>query len=143
MLSRWAVLLLWFVAAASLWPLAAQIQVTTANPNSAAQGTINLDVAIGGNGFKYGANSKFVLTGTTNPGGIAVNSTAFVNSSQLTANITVASTANIASFDIQVQNADGRTGKGTGLFSVTNPNSSNNQGCILQPLPSAFSQLNT
>jgi FG-GAP repeat protein len=140
MLSRWAVLSLLFAAAAGSLPLAAQPQVTSANPNSAGQGTINLNVAVGGSGFKKGASSKFFLTGTTDPGGITVNSTVFVNSNQVTANITVASTATIASFDIQVQNADGRTGKGTGLFNVTNPNSGT---CVLQPLPSAFAQVNT
>jgi hypothetical protein len=143
MLSCWTVPWLLAVSAAGLWPLAGQVQVNSANPNSAAQGTINLDVAIGGSGFKKGANSQFFLTGTTNPGGITVNSTAFVNSNQLTANITVDSMASIAIFDIQVRNANGRTGKGTGLFSVTNPSANNNQGCILQPLPSSFTWLNT
>ena len=140
MLSRWAIPSLFFATAAGSVPLAAQPQVNSANPNSAAQGTINLNVAVGGSGFKKGANSKFFLTGTTDPGGITVNSTAFVNSNQVTANITVATTADIASFDIQVQNADGRTGKGTGLFNVTNPNSGT---CVPQPLPSAFTQVNT
>jgi len=143
MLSRWTIPWLLAVSAGSLVPLAAQVQVNSANPNSAAQGTINLDVAVGGSGFKKGAHSQFFLTGTTNPGGITVNSTAFVNANQLTANISVASTANIASFDIQVRNADGRTGKGTGLFSVTDPKANNNQGCILQPLPSPFTLVNT
>src|SRR5947209_3250001 len=102
----WTVLSLLFVAAGSS-QLAAQIQVTSATPNAAAQGTINLNVAVGGNGFKKGANSKFFLSGTTDTGGITVNSTAFANSNQLTANITLASTADIASFDIVVTNADG------------------------------------
>lgn len=38
--------------------------------------------------------------------------------SELTANITVADTAVIANFDIQVANTDGRGGKGTELFAV-------------------------
>src|SRR6266849_3545566 len=80
-------------------PLAAQnVQVNSANPNQAAQGTINLDVDVGGNGFKNGANSQFFISGTTNPGGVTVNSTTFLSSTHLTANITVADTANIASF---------------------------------------------
>ena len=32
----------------------AQIQVTSAVPNNAAQGTVNLDVVVKGNGFKKG-----------------------------------------------------------------------------------------
>jgi uncharacterized delta-60 repeat protein len=96
----------------------AQIQVTSAVPNNAAQGTVNLDVVVKGNGFKKGAKAQWFVTGTTNPGGVTVNSTAFNNSGQVTANITVASDAVTASFDIVVKNSDGRTGKGTELFAV-------------------------
>jgi len=96
-----------------------QVQVTSATPSAAAQGTINLNVTVGGSGFKKGANAKWFVTGTTNPGGVTVNSTAFNNNSQLTANITVAADATIANFDIVVANTDGRIGKGTELFAVT------------------------
>jgi hypothetical protein len=122
-------------------PLAAgNIQVNSAVPNAAAQGTINLDVTVGGNGFKNGANSQFFVTGTTNPGGITVNSTSFVSSTQLTANITVADTANIANFDIVVQNTDGRSGKGTGLFAVL---AKGTPTCTMAPLPGQFSLATT
>jgi hypothetical protein len=97
----------------------AQIQVTSTNPNAAPQGTTNLNVTVTGNGFKRGAKTQWFLTGTTNPGGVTVNSTAFNNSSQLTANITIASGAVISGYDIVVTNADGRTGKGTDKFAVT------------------------
>jgi len=106
-------------------PLHAQtVQVTSANPSSTMQGT-TLDVIVGGNGFKKGAQAQWFLTGTTNPGGVTVNSTAFNSSSQLTANITVSSSANTGSFDVQVKNVNGSTGKGTGLFTVS---SSSGQG---------------
>ena len=98
---------------------AQQIQVTAADPSSTAQGTINLNVKVTGKGFKNGAQAKWFVTGTTDPGGVTVNSTAFVNSGELTANITVADTAVIANFDIAVSNPDGRGGKGTELFAVT------------------------
>src|SRR5260370_10013471 len=117
------------------FPLAQQnVQVNAAVPNSAAQGTNNRDVAIGGSGFKHGAKTQWFVSGTTDPGGITVNSTAFVSSSQLTANITVSSTATISSFDIVVTNTSGSSGKGTGLFSV----SANGPQCNLAPLPSQF-----
>ena len=87
-------------------------------PNSATQGTINLNVTVGGKGFKAGAKAQWFISGTTNPGGVTVNSTAFVNSNTLTANITVSSTAYVGGFDIVVKNTDGRTGKGTELFAV-------------------------
>lgn len=96
----------------------AQISVTSAIPNSATQGAINLDVTVGGKGFKAGAKAQWFISGTTNPGGVTVNSTTFVNPNTLTANITVSSTAYVGGFDIVVQNADGRSGKGTELFAV-------------------------
>jgi hypothetical protein len=99
-------------------PALAQISVTSAAPNSAVQGTTNLNVTVGGKGFKAGARAQWFVSGTNNPGGVTVNSTAFVNSTTLTANITVSSTATIGNFDIVVTNTDGRTGKGGELFAV-------------------------
>ncbi|HSF16326.1 MAG TPA: hypothetical protein VLK65_12325 [Vicinamibacteria bacterium] len=95
-----------------------EIQVKSADPPSAPQGTVNLNVTIRGNGFKKGAQSNFFVTGTQDPGGIGVNQTTFVSSAELVANITVADTAVIAKFDIEVLSG-GRRGKGTELFSVT------------------------
>jgi hypothetical protein len=100
-------------------PLAAQeIEVTSADPAEAEQDTINLDVTIRGKGFDRSAKVKFFLTGTTNPGGVRVNSTRFVGSTELVANIDVAVDAVVATRDIVVQARKGRTGKGTELFSV-------------------------
>ena len=110
--------LLVFLNANRLTAQAQQVQVTAADPAAAAQGTINLNVKVTGKGFKNGAKAKWFITGTTDPGGVVVNSTAFVNSGELTANITVSDTAIIANFDIQVLNSDGRGGKGTELFAV-------------------------
>jgi uncharacterized delta-60 repeat protein len=111
-------LLLGAIFCAAQPALLAQIQVTSTTPNNGQQGTVNLSVTVNGKGFKNGAQAKWFVTGTTNPGGITVNSTAFVNSTTLTTNITIADTAVIANFDVQVQNADGRTGKGSELFAV-------------------------
>jgi hypothetical protein len=97
----------------------AQVQVNSTSPSAAPQGTTNLNVTVNGNGFKKGAKAQWFVTGTTNPGGVTVNSTAFNASGQLTANITIASGAVISGYDVQVTNADGRTGKGTDLFAVT------------------------
>jgi hypothetical protein len=118
------------------------ITVTAAVPNTAAQGTVSLNVTINGNGFKKGALAHFFLTGTNDPGGITVNSTTFAGSSQVVANIDVSSAADIANFDIVVQNTDGREGKGTELFSVFSSNgNSQAQSCVLAPLPSIFGQI--
>ena len=102
-------------------PAAAQIQVDSASPNAAPQGTTNLSVVITGNGFKKGAVAQWFVTGTINPGGVTVNSTTFKNPTQITANITVASDAVISGFDIVVRNADGRTGKGLSLIHISEP----------------------
>jgi uncharacterized delta-60 repeat protein len=99
--------------------LAQTISVTSANPPSGDQGTMGLSVAIAGKGFKNGAKAQFFLTGTTNPAGVNVKSTKYVSATQIVATIDIADTAALAQLDIQVQNTDGRTGKGTELFSVT------------------------
>ena len=124
-----------------LSPLLAQnLQVTSASPDTTPQGTISLDVTIGGSGFKKGAKAAWFLSGTTNPAGVTVNSTAFVSSTQLTANITVSDTATIGSFDVVVYSS-GRTGKGTGLFSVTEKGSSS--GCTTLGTPGNFTLATT
>jgi len=96
-----------------------QIQVTASDPMAAEQGTINLNVKVTGKGFKNGAKAKWFVTGSTDTGGVTVNSTTFVSSTEVTANITVDDAAAVSNFDIQVTNADGRGGKGTELFKVT------------------------
>lgn len=113
------VILIGIFALTGALPATAQIQVDSATPSAAPQGTINLNVTISGNGFKKGAKAQWFVTGTTNPGGVTVNSTTFGGSTSLTANITVATDAAIADFDILVTNTDGRTGKGTDKFAVT------------------------
>ncbi|MFN7997033.1 MAG: FG-GAP and VCBS repeat-containing protein [Bryobacteraceae bacterium] len=125
-------------------PVTAQnVQVSSALPSQTTQGTVNLDVTVAGNGFKQGAQAQWFVSGSINPGGVTVNSTTFVSSSQLTANITVSTTATISSYDISVTNKNGSSGKGTGLFSVNAGNGNQNQACLLQPLPSAFTQMGT
>ena len=95
------------------------ITVASADPPAGEQGTLNLSVLIKGKGFKNGAKAKFYRTGTADPGGVNVKSTKYVSSMQLIATVDIADAATIDLFDIEVQNADGRTGKGTELFSVT------------------------
>ena len=97
----------------------APIQVNSTNPNTAPQGTTNLNVTVSGGGFNKGAKAQWFVSGTTNPGGVTVNSTAFNSSSQLTANITISTTAETSGFDVVVTNADGRTGVGRSAFTVT------------------------
>jgi len=129
------------LASVAVQPAIAQIQVNSANPSAAPQGTVNLNVTIAGSGFKKGATAQWFLTGTTNPGGVTVNSTTFGGSSSLTANITVAADAVISGFDIVVTNLDGRTGKGTDKFAVTAKGTP--VGCVTSGTPSGFTLVTT
>jgi FG-GAP repeat len=116
------------------------VRVDSADPPETEQGVTNLDVTITGSGFSQGNQfSEFFVTGTTNPGGVAVNGTTFLDSKHVKANITVSDTAVVGYFDIQVT-SNGRTGKGIEKFSVK-PKGGN--VCSLRPLPSQFTQIAT
>jgi hypothetical protein len=95
-----------------------QVKVTAATPSSTYQGTISLDVVVNGSGFDNTSKVQFLVSGTTNPGGVTVKKVVFHNSGEVVATIDVADTANIANFDIVVMLSDGRKGKGTTLFAV-------------------------
>jgi hypothetical protein len=117
-------------------PLSAQVQVSSTVPSAAPQGTINLDVTVSGKGFDKGAKAQWFVTGTTNPGGVTVNSTTFKTSSQVTANITIDLNAILSGYDVVVKNSNGRTGKGTDLFAVTAKGTP--IGCTTTGTPSGF-----
>ncbi len=97
---------------------AAQITVTSATPNNAQQGTANLNVSVAGSGFANGATTTWYVSGTTDTGGVVVNSTTFVNSSQVVANITIPGNATVSGYDIVVKNTSGRTGVGSDQFTI-------------------------
>jgi hypothetical protein len=108
----------------SLAASAPPVQVTSADPSAAPQGTISLDVTVSGSGFDSSAAVSFLVTGTTNPGGITVKNVTVLGSKKLIATVEVADTAVVSNFDIQVQLSGGRKGKGTSLFAVLKkPNS--------------------
>ena len=92
--------------------------VTATSPDSAEQGTVSLDVQIVGSGFDQGSQASWDSGGVPYPK-ITVNSTKFVNSTKLTANITIAATATVQSYDVAVTTSTGRKGVGTELFVVT------------------------
>ena len=106
------------VAAIKLAHAAPPVTVTAAAPSSAEQGTLALEVVVTGSGFDSTAAVNFLVTGTTNPGGVTVKKVTFNSSKKLTATIDVADNANVSKFDIEVVLSQGRKGKGTTLFSV-------------------------
>jgi hypothetical protein len=94
------------------------VQVTAADPSSAPQGTVSLDVAITGSGFDSSAVVRFLVTGTTDTGGITVKKVSVRGARKLVATIDVADAAVLAKFDVEVTLSGDRKGKGTTLFTV-------------------------
>lgn len=128
-ISLWILMLLLGAYGGAQDLLAQAIEVNQAIPDNAPQDTVNLNVQIKGKGFKKGAQARWFISGTNDPGGVRVNSTVFVNSTELVANIDVAADAVITQFDIVVALSDGRTGKGIRLFSVT-AKGSGTESCV-------------
>jgi hypothetical protein len=109
------------LAVAIFLPAAAsaqQVQVTSANPPEAPQGTLSLDVTVSGSGFDSSAQVDFLVSGTAEYGGITVRKVKVTGPKKLIATIDVADSAVIDKFDIQVSLSGGRKGKGTSLFAV-------------------------
>jgi hypothetical protein len=91
--------------------------VTSALPDSAPQDT-TLDVQINGSGFDSGSNATFELQGVVDSR-VHVNSTKFVKSTQLIANVTIALDAIVSQYDVAVTTSSGKKGIGTDAFTVT------------------------
>ena len=97
---------------------AQEVQVNSANPTSAEQGTLDLDVEISGRGFDNSAVVEFFPTGTSVPGGINVKKVKVRGSKKIIATIDVDSEAVVDDFDIEISLSSGRRGRGSTLFSV-------------------------
>lgn len=104
--------------------------VTATSPSFGDQGTVNLDVQVIGSGFDQGSQAAWDSGGAPYPR-ITVNSTKFVSSTQLTANITIAANAAVQYYDVAVTTSAGRKGVGTELFTVT----------LATPIPGATSAI--
>jgi len=102
-----------------------KIQVTAAIPNEATQGTVGLGVQIKGQNFAPGASVRFLVSGSTSEGGIAVVDVTFVDSETLETTVDVDSGAAVGNFDIEVSLRGSGKGKGTELFRVTSSNDAN------------------
>jgi hypothetical protein len=111
--------------------------VTSASPSSRAQGASNQTVAIKGTNFENGTGLAASFSGT----GITVNSTSFVSSTEVSANVTIASSASIGARNVTVTNSDTTSATGSGVFTVnatptvtsTSPNS-RSQGASKQAI---------
>ncbi len=90
--------------------------ITGVVPDSSIRG-VTLDITVDGSGFDPGAVVGLERQGT--PGaGITTNSTTFVNSRRLIANITIAADADPGKYDVAVTTSRGRKGVGIELFAV-------------------------
>lgn len=102
-------------AAASTGPT-----VTSADPTSAPQST-TLDVRVLGTGYDRGSRAVWALNGDTTfaTTKVRTNSTRYVSSKQLVANITIAADAPLDLYDIVAVTSSGKKGIGIERFTVT------------------------
>jgi hypothetical protein len=93
--------------------------VRSADPDSGLQNT-TIDVRVLGSGFDNGSKATWALAGDTANATtkITTNSTRFVKSGELVANITIAADAPLALFDIVVVTSNGKKGIGIEKFEV-------------------------
>jgi hypothetical protein len=90
--------------------------VNSTNPSYAHRDT-TLDVHVLGSGFSSGAKATWSLGGDTTL--VRVNSTTYVSSGDLIANVTVPAGAPLATYDVAVTLLSGKKGVGSELFEVT------------------------
>lgn len=93
------------------------VAVSSTSPAFGDQGT-TVDVHVFGSGFTAGAQATWLLNGVADSH-VHANSTTYVSSSELIANVTVASDAQLAFWDVQVALSNGKNGVGSDLFEVT------------------------
>src|SRR5437016_4357432 len=82
------------------WSTSGSFSVTSAAPDSTLQDT-TLDVRVFGSGFDRGSKAQWAQSGVVSSN-VTTNSTKYLSSTQLTANITVAITASTGRYDILV-----------------------------------------
>lgn len=92
------------------------VSVTATAPDSARQDT-TLDVVITGSNFSAGAVAQWAISGVPSSK-VHTNSTRFVSSKRLVANITIAADADTGRYDVIVTLTTGKKGIGTELFAV-------------------------
>lgn len=90
--------------------------VAATDPDTAVQDT-TLDVTVSGTGFDNGSSAEWLLAGVADPR-VRTNSTRYVSTRSLVANITIASDAVPAKYDVAVTTSNGKKGIGTERFVV-------------------------
>jgi hypothetical protein len=93
------------------------LTVSSTRPSYADRGT-TVDVHVIGTGFVAGAQATWLLHGVADPAKVRTNSTTYLSSTEVVANVTVASDADLAFWDVQIM-AGGKNGVGTEVFEIT------------------------
>ncbi|MDB4869341.1 MAG: repeat protein [Gemmatimonadales bacterium] len=96
---------------------AGSVTVKSTSPDTATVDS-TLDVHVFGSGFDAGSRANWAIKGVVSPK-VRTNSTRFVSSTELVANITIAADAPLASYDVIVTASSGKGGIGTECFVVT------------------------
>jgi probable HAF family extracellular repeat protein len=92
--------------------------VKATDPDSATVDT-TLDVRVLGSGYDHGSRASWAYKGTVDETKVKTNSTRYVSSTELVANITISSSANLGLWDVIVLTSSGKKGIGTEMFEVT------------------------
>ncbi len=92
------------------------VSVTATVPDTATQDT-TLDVVVSGSGFDQGSQAQWAIAGVPSSK-VHTNSTRFVTSKKLIANITIALDADTGLYDVMVTASTGKKGIGSELFAV-------------------------
>ena len=90
--------------------------VTSTSPSSAQRGT-TLDVRVLGSGFDASSKAQWAIDGVPVEN-VVVNSTRYVSSGEVVANVTIASDADLTLYDVIVSAVGGKPGIGTEVFLV-------------------------
>jgi hypothetical protein len=96
---------------------ASGVTVSSTRPSYADRGT-TVDVHVIGTGFVAGAQATWLLHGVADPAKVRTNSTSYVSSTEVVANVTVSSDADLTFWDVQIT-AGGKNGVGTEVFEIT------------------------
>ena len=110
---------------------AGPIKVNSANPNSGTQGDEPFEVVIKGIGLTKANKVRFLVKkSTSNTGGVGVVLLSVDGDETVTTLVTIPPGATVADYDIEVQLSNGRKGKGTTLFKVSEKNASADPLCV-------------
>jgi uncharacterized membrane protein len=107
--------------------------VTAADPSEAPQDS-TLNIRVVGTNYDQGSRVDFVRSGVVDPK-VRVNSTTYLSSTELVANVSIAADASPVFYDVMVTRSNGKKGIGTEKFTVV-------VAAELLSAPEGFSRVN-